>query len=118
MEEVAVDVLKWLLSRTDPILGGAMIVMGLWGWRMQKRMNWHLDPQLQNPHVSCCSPHQASIDDLAEQVDANRQEGASALDTMRREILALIEIQRQENRDDHKEIFRLIRELSARQEAR
>lgn len=98
MEDAALRLLELLWTRSDPLLVFCIILLGYWIHKSNKasksallatnrRLEAHLDPKNRNPHPAC--------------------EWAERNFNLLRESLTQ---QRTENREDHQEIFRLLRE--------
>ena len=86
MEQVLVDVLKWLFSRSDPMLVFCFLLLAYWVRKTNKKIDAHLDPNNRHPHVSC-------------------EWGEKSY----RLLTVQLEKQHTENRQDHQEIFGILR---------
>jgi hypothetical protein len=87
--ELLLDAAKWLLAKSDPMLIVCVLILAYWQRQTSRRLEEHLDPDPKNnpyPHPQC-------------------KEGETAYERLCRAL----ETQRQENREDHQEIFRLLR---------
>ncbi|NLT67268.1 MAG: hypothetical protein GXX84_11760 [Acidobacteria bacterium] len=97
MEETLIDVLKWTFAKSDPMLAACILILAyliylvnrrqnrLYG-AVSRRIDEHLSPHNRYPHVRC-EWGENSYQELSKQ----------------------LALQRQENREDHQEIFALLR---------
>ena len=93
MEESLVQVLKWLFSRSDPMLTGCLLILGYWIWNTNKKIDRHTDAKNKTPHTAC-------------EFQGIDIEAAS----VRAEVVAeQVAEMRKENREDHQEIFAILR---------
>lgn len=85
MEEALIDVLKWF-SRSDPLLAGCILALGSWIRTTNKKIDTHVDLKNSDPHPTCVLQRNSM-----------------------RQLCSEIESIRQENREDHKELFEILR---------
>jgi hypothetical protein len=85
MEQFAIEVLKWILAKSDPMLIGCFLLLAVWQYRTSKLVAKHLDPKNKYPHPEC-EWGEKSYEELCRQLDH----------------------QHAENRADHSEIRALI----------
>lgn len=97
MEQTLVDVLKWLFSRSDPMLAGCILVLGYWIWNTNVKIDKHMDSKNREPHAFC------EFQGIEIEATAKRSEEAAA------QLGAQMEKIRTENREDHQQIFNLLR---------
>jgi hypothetical protein len=84
--EIFLEAAKWIVSRSDPVLVVSMLILGVWQHRTSKALAAHLGADNRYPHPQCFHGEQ-SYKSLAHQIDTVHAE----------------------NREDHQELFRLIR---------
>jgi hypothetical protein len=59
--EKLLDIVEKVLSKSDPVLSVAVLVIAIWLWKLTKVMIKHLDPQQAAlPHPQCIA-HQTSM---------------------------------------------------------
>lgn len=85
MEQFAIEVLKWILAKSDPMLIGCFLLLAVWQYRTAKLVARQLDPKNKYPHPEC-EWGEKSYEALCRQLDR----------------------QHRENRADHSEIRALI----------
>jgi hypothetical protein len=86
MEQIIVEILKGIFSRTDPVLVAVLIVLAVLWYRTDKKINDHISPKNRYPHPEC------------EWGERSYKALANALQD-----------QHNENREDHQIIFNLLR---------
>ena len=97
MEQTLVDVLKWMFSRSDPMLAGCILVLGYWIWKTNVKLDEHMDSKNREPHAYC------ELQGIEIEATATRsRESAAALAAQMEKIHS-------ENRQDHQQIFNLLR---------
>ena len=85
VEQVLVEILKGMFSKTDPVLVGVLMILAVLWYRTNRKLDMHLDPKNKYPHPSC---------ELGER-------SYTALEKFIKE-------QHDENRQDHQIIFNLL----------
>lgn len=90
MEHAMVEFLKFMFSRTDPTLVFCLLLIVYWLQKTNKKIDKHIDKDNPSPHPVCELQRQA-FRQVAENIDQYRKE----------------------NREDHQEIFRILREAQA-----
>ena len=86
MENIIVDTLKWLLAKSDPTLIACFFVLAFWQWKTSKLIAKHLDPKNGYPHPDCKSgeaAYQMLCAELAKQHEENRQDHGQIFSLLR-----------------------------------
>lgn len=86
MEQAFFDLLRTLFSRSDPMLAACILALGYWIRSTNKKLDRHMDSHNREPHAFCALQGK-SIDSVSAQVSQWRTE----------------------NREDHQQIFDLLR---------
>ena len=87
--ELLLDAANWLLAKSDPMLIVCIMILAYWQRDTSRKLARHLEPDSRRnpyPHPQC-------------------REGETAYER----LCTALETQRRENREDHQEIFRLLR---------
>jgi len=84
--DIISEAFKYLVERSDPILVICMLILGVWQHRTAKVLADHIDNRNMEPHP---------------QITQAKAE--------RKMLQERLEIIHRENREDHQEIFRLLR---------
>lgn len=86
LESFVIEVLKWLLAKSDPMMISCFLILAIWQWRTAKLIAKHVDPKNHYPHPEC-------------------EWGEKSYET----LCEGLKEQRRENREDHQEIFSMLR---------
>jgi hypothetical protein len=86
MESTILEVFKFLFARTDPVLVAVLMVLAVMQYRINTKVNGHLDPKNKYPHPDCLWGEKSY-----------------------ERLCAALENQHKENREDHELIFQLLR---------
>jgi hypothetical protein len=87
--ELLLDAAKWLLAKFDPMLIVCILILACWQRDTSRKLARHLEPDPEKkpyPHPQC------------------KEE-----ETAYERLCKALETQHRENREDHQEIFRLLR---------
>ena len=82
MESMIVEVLKFLFQRTDPILGSCLIAILIMLYKVNKKVDGHLDIKNKEPHPQCLI-HGGKFEELREDMRMQHTETREAIETSR-----------------------------------
>lgn len=91
MEQIILELFKNLFSKTDPILASCLIAILIMLYKVNKKIDGHMDPDPKRnpaPHPQC-TIHSGKIDDM---IEDNKAQHA--------EIKTMIEVSREHARED------------------
>jgi|WetSurMetagenome_2_1015567.scaffolds.fasta_scaffold1791727_1 hypothetical protein len=90
MLELAAEVFKWIINRSDPLLVVLLGVLAVWQHRTSTVLAKHLDPENETPHPSC-KQENAARETLFEQLDRQHKETREDIQELRKLIVGRTE---------------------------
>lgn len=95
-----VDILKWLLQRSDPMLVACVLLLAYWQRQVSRKLADHLDPDNNNPH-GACDRSKMSYDNLSEKLEDINIQSCRKLQAIHDETREEFQLVRQERQQDH-----------------
>lgn len=89
--EIILELAKWFLAKSDPMLIVCFLVLALWQHRTSKLLAAHLDQNNKNPHPQC-PVHAQAFQDLREKMDTNHAETREDIQGLSERIDTVLQI--------------------------